>query len=124
MTVKQLLDRLENHYDFQCEGGPLRLCVEWQQLKVAALEAAPPLPDTRGLVWIRCSEKHPPPHAKYLVNRDGWHFVATPCYGMHHPWWVAATAGESNQREADPVPIRDGDEWVAIAALAPRGGEE
>lgn len=28
-----LIDRLENHYDFQCEGGPLKNCAEWQQLK-------------------------------------------------------------------------------------------
>lgn len=27
-----LVKRLETHYDFQCEGGPLRNCVEWQEL--------------------------------------------------------------------------------------------
>ena len=28
-----LVDRLENYYDFQCEGGPLRYCREWLELK-------------------------------------------------------------------------------------------
>lgn len=32
-SVESLIDRLENYYDFQCEGGPLRLCADWQQLK-------------------------------------------------------------------------------------------
>lgn len=28
-----IVERLENVYDFQCEAGPLKNCVEWQQLK-------------------------------------------------------------------------------------------
>lgn len=32
-TISQLMDKLENHYDFQCEGGPLRLCVDWSDLR-------------------------------------------------------------------------------------------
>lgn len=42
----RLVARLENFYDFQCEGGPLRNCVEWQQLKdtLAALDASPEPP--------------------------------------------------------------------------------
>lgn len=32
-SVKYLLDRLEKHYSFECEGGPLSLCTEWYQLK-------------------------------------------------------------------------------------------
>lgn len=28
-----LLDRLEHHYDFQCVGGPLKNCIEWQALR-------------------------------------------------------------------------------------------
>lgn len=40
ITVQALIDQLENYYDFQCEGGPLRNCVEWRQLKarIADLE--------------------------------------------------------------------------------------
>lgn len=37
--LRALIDRLENYYDFECTGGPLRNCVEWQQLKEAALSA-------------------------------------------------------------------------------------
>lgn len=32
-TLAEMIDRLENYYDFQCEAGPLRNCVEWQSLK-------------------------------------------------------------------------------------------
>lgn len=32
-ALEQTMDRLENHYNFECPGGPLRNCVEWQQLK-------------------------------------------------------------------------------------------
>lgn len=34
-TPLELIDRLENYYAFECEAGPLRLCVEWEQLKAA-----------------------------------------------------------------------------------------
>lgn len=33
MTTQELLDCLESHYDFVCAGGPLKNCVEWQQLR-------------------------------------------------------------------------------------------
>ena len=39
MTPKELVERLESAYHFECKTGPLRLCVEWHQLK-AALGAA------------------------------------------------------------------------------------
>lgn len=29
----ELVDRLENYYQFECEGGPLKNCVDWQRLK-------------------------------------------------------------------------------------------
>lgn len=31
--LRALLDRLDGYYDFTCGGGPLRNCVEWQQLR-------------------------------------------------------------------------------------------
>lgn len=44
MTPAELMARLESHYSFECEGGPLRNCVEWHQLKahVSTLQSAPP----------------------------------------------------------------------------------
>jgi hypothetical protein len=30
--MQALIDRLENYYQFACEGGPLKSCVEWQRL--------------------------------------------------------------------------------------------
>lgn len=41
VSLLALVDRLENHYDFWCEGGPLRLCVEWQQLAALLRAEAP-----------------------------------------------------------------------------------
>lgn len=44
-ALERLVDRLEHHYCFECEGGPLRNCVEWQQLK-GALAALPTADDS------------------------------------------------------------------------------
>jgi hypothetical protein len=57
--------------------------------------------------------QHPPPHARYVVERDGHHFIATPCYGMHHPWWVPATPNG----ESEPIPIIGTDRWVPLDSL-------
>ena len=57
--------------------------------------------------------KYPPPHARYLVQRGRLYFVATPCYGMHKPWWVAQTA----DKEMEPVAIEPTDAWVAIEEI-------
>lgn len=69
--------------------------------------------------WTLNTTKYPEPHAKYLVKRDGWIFVATPCYGMHAPWWVAAIgpALPYGTREVDPVPMLDTDEWVPLTIV-------
>lgn len=32
LKVEELIERLENYYDFECTGGPLKNCREWQQL--------------------------------------------------------------------------------------------
>lgn len=52
----------------------------------------------------------PPPHQKYLVKRDGHFFIATPCYGMHHPWWVA----QGPDAELEPVEMKEGDEHISM----------
>lgn len=59
-------------------------------------------------------EQHPPPHTIVVVNRRGWYFTATPCYGMHVPWWVVKTMGS----EAEPVPMLDDDEWMSVPAVS------
>ncbi len=44
------------------------------------------------LGWKTISDERPAPHARYEVWREeAGHFVATPCYGMHAPWWVPLT---------------------------------
>ena len=57
-------------------------------------------------------ESYPPRHQKFVVRRDGAYFTATPCYGMHDPWWVVRIMG--NRHEAEPEPMRDGDEWFPL----------
>lgn len=55
----------------------------------------------------------PTRHARHFVDRDGRYFIATPCYGMHEPWWVAMTAGG----EVEPVAMHDTDRWVPLEKL-------
>ena len=43
MTTKDIIDRLENDYRFECEGGPLKNCVEWQELRRRVLASIPPV---------------------------------------------------------------------------------
>lgn len=47
-----LMDRLERHYAFECEGGPLANCVEWRALRrlVAAVPASPE--PREGWQWV------------------------------------------------------------------------
>ena len=53
---------------------------------------------------------YPPRHARYLLKRGEFTFTATPCYGMHEPWWVVRTLSG----EAEPEPMKDGDAWSAL----------
>lgn len=62
----------------------------------------------------KCNEQHPPPHAKYVVKRNGNLFTATPCYFGHKSWWVVRLMPEDWPNEADPVPMLDDDEWWAV----------
>lgn len=67
---------------------------------------------------VRVSDAAPTRHARHLVKRGGLLFTATPCYGLHAPWWVVRTMSESWPNEADPVPMRDDDEWMPIEEAA------
>lgn len=63
-------------------------------------------------VWVKVSEQHPKPHARYLVCRDGVLMTATPCYGLHHPWWVVRVQQEHSLVELPPIAMLDNDEWT------------
>ena len=63
----------------------------------------------------RVCDRHPPRHQPSVVCRDGVYFTATPCYGMHDPWWVVRTM----EGEAPPVPMRPDDEWWPLAQFVP-----
>lgn len=54
--------------------------------------------------------KYPPPHSQYLVQRGRSLFIATPCYGMHSPWWVP----DSPTGETEPINILADDKWMPI----------
>ena len=65
--------------------------------------------------WTKNTDRYPEPHRKYLVQRYGWRFVGTPCYGMHTPWWVAAVA---DHKEVEPVNMLDDDKWIVLDEVA------
>jgi hypothetical protein len=61
--------------------------------------------------WTKVSDRQPAPHAKYLLLRDDTICTATPCYGMHAPWWVPRViSGE----ETEPITMLDTDEWLPL----------
>lgn len=64
---------------------------------------------------VRVRDGHPPRHEESVVRRDGVFFTATPCYGLHDPWWVVRTM----DGEAPPVSMRQDDEWWTLAEFVP-----
>jgi hypothetical protein len=66
-------------------------------------------------LFQKVSREHPLPHAKYVVLRSGKVFTATPCYGMHKPWWVVRLMPETWPNEAEPVPFEDDDLWCELS---------
>lgn len=61
-----------------------------------------------GLNWREIRNAYPPPHARYLVNRDNVIFTATPCYGLHDPGWVVKTL----TGETAPEKMLPDDKWT------------
>lgn len=55
-------------------------------------------------------DQYPSTHKRYLLWRDGVAFTATPCYGLHEPWWVVRTLSG----EAAPEQMLPGDRWTVI----------
>ena len=39
--LRELVGRLENYYDFECTGGPLKNCVEWRELRAVLATVSP-----------------------------------------------------------------------------------
>ncbi len=68
-----------------------------------------------GMKLTAVSEQQPPPHCRYMVQRGDCTFVATPCYGLHLPWWVPM----GPEGEGDPVALEKGDQWIAISEIIP-----
>lgn len=73
-------------------------------LALTALERRP---------WSKVADAKPRPHARYTVRRDGNTHTATPCYGMHAPWWVPVSI---DGVEYDPTTMLDTDEWLPLIA--------
>lgn len=65
---------------------------------------------------------YPEKHKAFVVKRLGLYFTATPCYGMHSPWWVIQYPFGESINEATTA-MRDGDEfWPLDAQLRRDGG--
>ena len=61
--------------------------------------------------WIKVEDQSPPPHRVYRVYRQGvGEFHATPCYGLHHPWWVPRNG--FTLKESFPIDMQDWDYWA------------
>lgn len=76
-------------------------------------------PVDRVVMPRRIAEHHPPPHAQFVVRRNGRYFTATPCYGLHEPWWVVRTMPDSWPNEAEPEPMNGNDEWWPLNEFRP-----
>jgi len=55
--------------------------------------------------WTDVRAAHPQPHKVYRVYSTATDqvFDATPCYGMHEPWWVPRNG--YTRAESDPIPF-------------------
>lgn len=78
----------------------------------AAIDSRPAAGAQPNGVWTKLVDANPEPHARYLVRRADTIYTATPCYGMHEPWWVVKIMGE--KREAEPVGMLPDDEWAPL----------
>ncbi len=56
--------------------------------------------------WISVDDEMPAPHARYRAwRKDIGHFDATPCYGLHSPWWVPRNS--VTKEESEPISMKD-----------------
>ena len=63
---------------------------------------------------MKNSQEYPEPNRRYVVLRDELLFTATPCFGMHAPWWVTKTMFSFPENENAPTPMREDDEWWSL----------
>lgn len=87
--------------------------------ELRALELYPTQTPLEALVasMTLVSEQSPPPHALYLVRRNGKLHTCTVCYGMHAPWWIVHHLDSS---EAEPLGMQPDDRWLEIPRHDPR----
>ncbi len=62
--------------------------------------------------WISIRTSMPAPHARYRVYQEDKMFDATPCYGLHHPWWVPRNG--YTRKESEPIPIKEDSFWMDL----------
>ena len=62
----------------------------------------------------RVGDWHPPAHAVCRVQRVDRFFDATPCYGMHAPWWVPRNGWTGD--ESEPIPMEPDDHYTLVVA--------
>lgn len=63
--------------------------------------------------WQPTETEMPRPHNRYRVWREGvGYFDATPCYGLHAPWWVPRNS--FTKSESEPVRMEPTDLWQPL----------
>lgn len=71
--------------------------------------------------WKPVAKEKPRPHARYHVRRGDLLFTATPCYGMHAPWWVPRVPDQGDMPlETAPISMQDDDEWRPLSPAQAR----
>lgn len=65
--------------------------------------------------WQAVQDAMPRKHERYRVRRFGLEeFHATPCYGMHKPWWVPRNG--FTLEESAPIDMEPSDLWQPLPA--------
>lgn len=78
----------------------------------------------KWMEWTEIRMESPAPHARYEVwRKETGIFVATPCYGMHQPWWVPRTV-DLYSPGSTTFSMQDDDLWRPWVEISPLVGVE
>lgn len=100
------------------DGDMDEFTVAWLIAQVRALRLrVAEVKRERNGEWVDATKTNPPRHRRSVVRHpECGEFEATPCYGLHNPWWVPRTVDVfAPGKVAFPF---DGTEWFrTIEAL-------
>ena len=78
--VTKLIERIEKHYTFECEGGPLVMCREWIELKQRLNEAEAKLATALASERERCAN---------VVRDYRWYELHRDCCEGNMGWLIS-----------------------------------